>query len=43
VETVFDLFTERTVAEGVSQFEVDLPPRSTSLYFTGDAALLAQL
>lgn len=42
VETVYDLFEERPVAEGASQFEVDLPPRSTSLFYTGEAALLRE-
>ncbi|MFH1571425.1 MAG: hypothetical protein ABIL09_25770, partial [Gemmatimonadota bacterium] len=43
VETVYDLFGERAVADGVSHFEVDLPRRSTSLFYTGDAALLGEL
>ena len=43
VEVVHDLFENRRVAEGVDTFEVDLPPRSTSLFYTGDAELLKKL
>ncbi len=43
VETVFDLFERRVVAEGVDSFEVDLPPRSTTLYYTGSSGPIAAL
>ncbi len=43
VETVFDLFERRVVAGGVDVFEVDLAPRSSSLYYTGPAGPLAAL
>ena len=43
VETVFDLFERRVVAEGVDAFEVDLAPRSTALYYTGSSGLLTSL
>ncbi len=35
VELVYDLFAGRAVAVNVSAFEVDLPPASTALYYTG--------
>jgi hypothetical protein len=40
VDVVYDLFEQRTVAEDTACFSVSLPPRSTSLYFTGDARAL---
>ena len=43
VETVFDLFERRVVAEDADAFEVDLAPRSTNLYYTGSSAPLASL
>jgi len=43
VETVYDLFEECVIAEKVADFEVELPPRSTSLFYTGDSALLKEL
>lgn len=43
VEVVYDLFKRQIVAEGVDRFEVDLPARSTTLYYTGDAGLLERL
>ena len=38
VEVVYDLFEEKIVATNVRQFTVEVPPASTSLYFTGDAS-----
>jgi hypothetical protein len=32
---VYDLFQERVVARDVTAFDVDLPPASTALYYTG--------
>jgi len=43
VEVVHDLFENRTVAEGVDSFTAELPPRSTSLFYTGDAELVRYL
>ena len=43
VEVVYDLFERRTVAENTSQISVTLRPRSTALYYTGDAKTLAAL
>ncbi len=43
VEVVYDLFNECILASGVNEFSVQLPPASTSLYFTGKAGLLASL
>ena len=40
VETVYDLFAEQTVADGVDTFEVELPPRSTTLFYTGQKSLV---
>lgn len=40
VEVVHDLFENRTVAEDVDTFMVDLPPRSTSLFYTGEVSLV---
>lgn len=40
VEVVYDLFNEKTLAKDVDSFQVDLPPASTALYFTGKASLL---
>ncbi len=42
-EVVYDLFEKRTVAEHADQFEVNLPPRSTTLYYTGGSELLTRL
>jgi hypothetical protein len=43
VEAVYELFGGQVVAEKVDRFQVLLEPRSTCLYFTGDAALLQTL
>jgi hypothetical protein len=43
VETVRDLFAGVTVAHDADSFEVELAPRSTSLYYTGAASLLDRL
>ena len=43
VEVVYDLFERRTIAENTSQISVTLRPRSTVLYYTGAAKMLAAL
>jgi hypothetical protein len=43
VEVVYDLFERRTVARDAEAFDVSLPPASTSLFYTGEAALLGRL
>jgi len=43
VEVVHDLFENRTVAQNASEFEVTLPPASTSLFYTGDSKTLTNL
>lgn len=43
VEAVYDLFDRQLVAENASSFDMQLPPRSTALWFTGDRALLETL
>ncbi|MEW5900952.1 MAG: hypothetical protein AB1715_05770, partial [Acidobacteriota bacterium] len=43
VEVVFDLFENRMVSAGASEFEVNLPRTSTSLFFTGEKKLLDSL
>jgi hypothetical protein len=40
VEVVYDLYNEKVVARGTTTFNVELPPGSTALYFTGDERLL---
>ena len=35
VEVVYDLFAERIVAHHTAEFQVELAPASTALYFTG--------
>jgi hypothetical protein len=42
-EVVFDLFDRKVVATAANEFEVSLPPASTSLYFTGKKSLLDRL
>jgi len=42
-EAVYDLFGQRLLAERVRQFQVILPPRSTALFYTGNADLLNNL
>ncbi len=39
-EVVYDLFARQIVARDTAAFQVDLPPASTALYFTGPARLL---
>ena len=39
-EVVYDLFNEQVLARGVKEFQVELPPASTALYFTGQERLL---
>ncbi len=40
-EVVYDLFNNRVLASGTPrQFDVELPPASTALYYTGTAAKL---
>ncbi len=43
VEVVFELFEGRPVATDADSFSVQLAAGSTSLWYTGDAALLAEL
>lgn len=43
VEVVFDLFEHRWIAHHTHRFTVTLPPRSTTLYYTGDAETLKRL
>ena len=40
VEVVYDLFNKQVLAKQVRIFEVELPPRSTALFFTGRKRLL---
>jgi hypothetical protein len=35
-EVVYDLFNQQVVARQVNEFQVDLPPAATALYFTGN-------
>lgn len=42
-EVVYDLFERRIVAQDTDKFQVSLPPASTALYYTGEAALLDAL
>ena len=43
VEMVWDLFGDRLVGQDTDRIEVVLPPRSTALYYTGEARLLSLL
>ena len=43
VEVVYDLFHERTLQRDAAEFEVQLPPASTALYYTGAAGKLEGL
>ncbi len=40
VEVVYDLFNRRELARDSLEFEIELPPASTSLFFTGKRELL---
>ena len=42
-EVVYDLFAQEEVAAGCKAFEVELPKRSTTLWFIGDRKLLDKL
>ena len=42
-EIVYDLFERRAVAREVAEFTVELSPSSTSLFYTGPAAVLEKL
>jgi hypothetical protein len=42
-EVVYDLFNGRVLARDTAAFQVELPPASTALYFTGAASALAAL
>jgi hypothetical protein len=42
-EIVYDLFERREIARGTGAFSLDLPPASTSLFYTGPAAVLGKL
>jgi hypothetical protein len=43
VEVVYDLFESRILGEQTDQFQTELSPASTALYFTGAAQLLKSL
>jgi hypothetical protein len=43
VEIVYDLFERRVVAQDAGQFQVQLRPASTALYYTGGTAFPAKL
>ncbi|MFH1567733.1 MAG: hypothetical protein ABIL09_07005 [Gemmatimonadota bacterium] len=43
VEVVFDLFAGKEVASKCDAFTIDLPKRSTALWYTGERALLGKL
>jgi len=43
VEEVYDLFEFKTIARGVGEFRVTLPPVSTALYYTGPSDILSSL
>ena len=40
---VYDLFAERVLARNTSEFSLELPEASTSLFFTGKASQLEPL
>ena len=42
-EVVYELYDGREVARDTDRFQVTLPPRSTSLYYTGDRELISKL
>ena len=42
-EVVYDLFVKEIVAENTDTLRVELPKRSTSLYYVGDPAVLESL
>jgi hypothetical protein len=41
VEEIYDLFERRTVARDTNEFQVKLRPASTSLFYTGGAAVIS--
>jgi len=43
VEVVYDFFNRKIIARDTDNFEVILPPVSTTLYYTGDASRLSLL
>jgi hypothetical protein len=43
VEEVYDLFERKTIALNVGEFQADLTPMSSALYYTGGSALLSFL
>ena len=43
VEVVYDLFASRLVASDTDRFQVNLPPASTALYYTGKSEALSSL
>ena len=43
VEVVYDLYGQRHLGNDTAQFEVQLPPASTALYYTGSAGPLGSL
>jgi len=42
VQEVYDLYNKKTIARNTDQFQVTLSPKSTSLYYTGDAGILSE-
>ncbi|MFC1539367.1 hypothetical protein ACFL6H_08080 [Candidatus Latescibacterota bacterium] len=42
VREVYDLYNNKSVATNTDRFDITLSPKSTSLYYTGDAKLLAE-
>ncbi len=43
VERVYDLFAHKAIAQDAAEFQAELRPASTSLFYTGGAALLSDL
>jgi hypothetical protein len=43
VEMVYDLFENRIIAKNTARFEVDIPPASTSFFYTGEAGMISGL
>jgi len=43
VEVVYDLYQQRVLARNACQFETQLPPASSALYYTGQADRLETL
>ena len=43
VQEIYDLFNNISIAHNSDQFQIQLPPISTSLFYTGDSSLLSNL